>query len=200
MLELNVKNRVPEDNVKVIRKDGDVPGVIYGSPVQEGNILFSVERKIFIKHYNSKDVVSKLFVVNVGEKKYTVFLKDFAMDPVSCRLIHLDLQAVQDDETVLVDVPIKLLNMDVCVGIKLGGKFSMPMPTVEVRCLPSDIPHYLEVNMKNVSVGQKIRLKDISLSGSAVFIKDPDNTVLSITGRKRLLNNEQSSEDDGSAE
>jgi large subunit ribosomal protein L25 len=145
-----------------LRRDGKVPGIVYGSDknvtaitVEQNDIMHQLEHEAFY---------SRILTLKIGKDKDKVVLKDLQRHPYKRQLLHIDLQRINENEELTMRVPLHFINEDKCIGIKQdGGVASHVITELEIRCLPKDLPEYIDVNMAEIMLGETIHLSDLKL-------------------------------------
>ena len=99
----------------------------------------------------------------MDEKTEQVIIKDLQRHPWRQEILHIDFQRVKAGEKMTMHVPLHFINEDVCAGVKDGGTISHLMTTVEVACLPSALPEFIEVDLANLTLGHTLHVSDIAL-------------------------------------
>ena len=106
-------------------------------------------------------------------------------------MLHFDLLRISEDHEIHVSVPIRFINEDTCVGVKLGGgNIARSLTELEIRCLPGDLPEFIEVDMAEVETGQTIHLSDLVLPTGVTLTQahlqdhEHDSPVVSVTTRR----------------
>ncbi|UAT42685.1 50S ribosomal protein L25 [Anaplasmataceae bacterium AB001_6] len=195
MLELNYKVR-PEIGrkslAKKLRAEGLIPGVTYG--YNQKNVHIQVCKKELEKKF--KSLIGYLITLkNQDNEKEEIkaFIKSAARHPVTDRIIHMDFLSIADMERPIeIDVTVKLLNYDRCVGIKMGGNLNIVKRRIKVLARPADVPRYIEIDIKDVNVGSSVRLSDVEDINNVKFIgKAKDIVILTIVGRQKRAAQEQ---------
>src|SRR5579859_2668501 len=129
-----------------LRAEGLVPVEVYGH--KETNQSITVNEKELNKILTSSRGENIFFLVNVdgakGEAPLAV-IKEIQYDKIKSSIIHADFHKVNMNEKIRIKVPIKILNGDMAEGVKEGGTLQVFMRTVEVYCLPSQIPEAIQV-------------------------------------------------------
>ena len=135
-----------------LRLKGDlVPAIIYGGGEAPESI--SIPHKDLMKATENDAFFSHILTINVGSSKATAIIKDLQRHPAKPRIMHADFQRIVQDQAINVDVPLRFVNEESCVGVKTGGGLiSHNMTQIRVSCLPSDLPEYIEVDVVNVNV------------------------------------------------
>lgn len=143
-----------------LRRAGKLPGIVYGAAkaqtpisLNHNDLMHRLEHEAFYSH------ILTLKLDNAAEK---VVLKDLQRHPWKRSVLHIDLQRVNEDETLTMRVPLHFINEEKCVGVKQGGGVISHLATeLEVVCLPRDLPEYLEVDMLEVEIGGTVHLGDL---------------------------------------
>ncbi len=106
-------------------------------------------------------------------------LKDLQVHPISQAYLHADFQAVVMDETVEVDVPIRLSGKP--EGTKVGGILAQSLRELRIRCLPKDIPEFMEVDVSALMIGDSVHARDVAAAATCEILTDPNIPVASVT-------------------
>ena len=166
---------------KRYRRDNLVPAEIYGVSKDNQSILingFELNNQI-----KDPQFYSNVIDLNVGKTKIEVILKDLQRDPQKSNITHIDFLVVDQNVKITVNVPIKYVNEETCVGVKTsGGVISHIITDVEISCFPKDIPENIEVDIQELDINQSIHLTEISLPDGVEFVsaadKDHDSAIV----------------------
>jgi len=140
-----------------IRKAGLIPGIIYGEG--KPGILITIEKVPFLKAYRQTIGQTAVFDINIGKKKYSTFIKETQVHPVSREFVHIDFMEFHKGKEVTLEIPIDYLGEE--TAAKKGGLVNILIRKVEVSCLPKDIPEHLEVDIAGLEIGDAIYIKDL---------------------------------------
>jgi len=151
-----------------VRRQGKVPAVIYGGH-QEPQMLVLSHNEV-VKHLNHEAVYSHLLDINVDGKVEKAILKGVQRHPAKFQILHLDFMRISESELVKMHVPLHFINESTSVGTKKGGVATHSLVDVEVSCLPSSIPEFIEVNMASLDVGHTIHLSDLVLPAGVSIV------------------------------
>jgi large subunit ribosomal protein L25 len=165
-MKLAVKQRVGEKkkDIKDIRRDGDVPAIIYFPKGQPEKLIVSgVEFGAVLRGMKPGQLSTTVFTLSDGKKERRAIIKDIQYHPTSYSVLHIDFEELIDDVPVSVKVPVNCIGVADCVGIKLGGFLRPVSRYVKVKCLPKHIPAEFTVNVKDLGIRQSKRLKDIAM-------------------------------------
>ncbi|MBS99951.1 MAG: 50S ribosomal protein L25 [Oceanospirillaceae bacterium] len=143
-----------------LRREGQIPGILYGSgePVSisvNGNELY---KAMLIEGFYSSPLT-----LNVDGQATTVFIKDLQRHPFKPLALHVDFQRMDDSKKIKIQVPLKFVNFGKSAASKASAKFAAEASTVEILCLPKDLPEALEVDLSNIQMGEIAHLSDITL-------------------------------------
>ncbi|GLS25500.1 50S ribosomal protein L25/general stress protein Ctc [Marinibactrum halimedae] len=178
------------------REENKVPAIIYGGEKAPQNI--TVLQKDIIKQLENEAFYSHIITLNVGDDSEQVILKDLQRHPAKALILHADFLRVDASKLLTTKVPLHFLNEETCPGVKLqGGKVSHSVTELEVSCLPSNLPEFIEVDLAEVEVGQTIHISDLKLPSGVSSVElahDHDLGVVSITKPKGSSSDEESSE------
>ncbi len=161
-----------------LRRAGKVPGILYGGeavaqPIEiDHNTLFhSMKREAF--H------ASVLTMILDGQSQQ-VLLRDYQMHAFKPQVLHIDFQRIAADKKIHMKVPLHFINSDIAPGVKLqGGVASHILNELSISCLPADLPEFITVDMKDVSVGHSLHVKDLQLpKGVEAVLRPNENPVV----------------------
>lgn len=144
-----------------LRKTGKVPAIMFGG---EGDPLaFSVNQNEVRKHLENEAFSSHILTVKIGDSASQAVLKAVTRDPVSSEVTHMDLLRINANKEISMNVPLHFLDEETCPGVKKGGIVTHLVLETEIRCLPKDLPEYLEVDLSAVDIGETVHLSDMNL-------------------------------------
>jgi large subunit ribosomal protein L25 len=174
--EFTAKRRtVLGKKVSRLRREGLVPGVVYG-PVVEGTVPVSVDRREFAKFYQTNGH-STLFVLRWEDGDESVFIREVQQDPVRREPLHIDFFAPNLRMPVRAVVPIVFHNPSTTID----GMLAEIRTEVEVEALPASIPHQIDVDVSQlVQPGDVIRVGDLPLPDGVTVVTDQGESVVQI--------------------
>jgi len=165
-----------------------VPAIIYGADKDPQPL--SIIRKDLEKALENEAFFSHVLVINIGGKKEKAILKDLQRHPARNSVTHADFLRVNENVAIKVHVPIHFLNEKTCHGVKVqGGMIQHQATDIEVLCLPTDIPEFIEVDMADVKAGEIIHLSNITLPAGVTSValalgEDHDLAIASVVAAK----------------
>ena len=166
-----------------LRRGGRIPGVVYGDAGgSDGSaaLSVSVEPEEVSRVLHSEAGANTLIGLTVGGGDSSkVLIKDYQVDPISHRLLHVDFYRVAMDKVITVTVRIELTGE--AEGVKVqGGLIDFVQREVAVACLPSEIPEHIEVDVSPLTIGQGVRLKDLLEGVSWQPVSDPETLIVHV--------------------
>lgn len=146
---------------KVVRRQGKVPAVIYGG--NEAPEMLTLDHNELLKHLAHEAVYSHVLDINVAGRAEKAVLKHIQRHPSKPVILHVDFMRVTKGHALKVRVPFHFVNEEVSVGVKKGGIVMHSMSDVEVSCVPSKLPEFIEIDMAKIDLGSTLHLSDVVL-------------------------------------
>ena len=176
-LEVKERARVGTPESRRLRKQGFIPGVLYGKtaarPIAIG------ERDLRAALNTSSGLHAVLDIVLEGQTTaHPSILKEYQRDPVRGFVRHVDLQEVRLDVAIQATVQVHLIGGEDAPGVREGGVLSAPSTTLNVEALPMEVPESIEADVSGMQMGDMPRLEDLRAPEGATFLDDPHETVL----------------------
>jgi large subunit ribosomal protein L25 len=170
--------RAGKGAARAVRREGRVPGVIYGDNQPPLNI--SLDRAELTHRIFAGKFLTTLCEVEVDGNKIRVIPRDFQIDAVSDVPVHVDFMRLGKGATIRVKVPIHMINADQSPGIKRGGTVNIVTHTIDVRCPADAIPEAFEVDLAGLEINHSKHLSDISLPANVRPFIQGDATLVTI--------------------
>jgi len=146
-----------------LRHADKVPAIVYGAGKTPATI--SLEHNQLFKALQNEAFYSHILTLDVDGKHEKVILRDLQRHPFKPRISHVDLQRVSATEKFTMRIPLHFKGGDVAPGVKLSaGLVSHLMTDVEVRCLPADLPEFIEVDLSTLELNQSVHLSQLQLT------------------------------------
>ena len=171
-----------KNEARRLRQTGKVPAVLYGG--QGVSVTLSVNAKQIGAILRSATGHNTLFKVNLAGKHEPAILKDWQVDPLSGRLLHVDLVRVAMDVRMRVKVPVHTFGEP--AGVKQqGGVYEIVTRDVEVECLPADIPSEFKVDVSGLMLGDQLRANDLPMDSAKIkLITEPERVLAHVVALK----------------
>ena len=146
-----------------------VPAIIYGGEQAPQSI--SLQAKDVAKLLESEAAFSHVIALDIAGTAETVLIKALQRHPAKGFVMHMDFMRAMAGQKLLAHVPLHFINQESSVGVKQqGGEVSHTLSEVEVSCLPSDLPEFIEVDMAKVEVGQILHLSDLKVPAGVELV------------------------------
>jgi len=158
---------------KRLRREGYVPGVVYGGKDGECTSF-----KVNWRDLRTVLAGSALIDLKVGGKTRPVIVKDQQRHPVRDELLHIDLLEVRLDEKIETQVSVHLEGAEEAPGIKEGGVLEHITHQLNIEALPTDIPEAIVVDVSGLEIAATMHLSEISPPQGVTFLDDPEDTIL----------------------
>jgi len=174
--------RTSKGSAKALRRDGNVPGIIYGE--SDPPEMISLDYREVLQQVHTGIFLSTVYIVDVDGAKTRVIPRDLQLDPVRDFPIHVDLLRLSEDATIAVEVPVHFLNEEESPGLKRGGVLNIVRHTIELNCPADAIPENILVDLTGLDIGDSVHVSEIKLPDEVeLTITDRDFTVATIVGR-----------------
>ena len=148
--------------VRRLRREGDVPAVLYGG--DKANISIAINHDVLFHSLEKEEFHSAIIIINTDGNKEQAILRDVVRHPHKIGILHADFQRVEAEKVLTMSLPIHFDGEEDCVGVKTsGGIISHLMNEVEVSCLPKDLPESLRLNVAALDLNESLHLSDIAL-------------------------------------
>lgn len=172
--------------VRKLRLQGRVPGVIYGKDYTARPI--SVSLKNLVKEWHQPGFFTRLFeMTGENNEKIMMIPRDIQLHPVTDIPLHIDFMHVSKDARLTVAVPLKVINDHKSPGIKRGGVLNMVLHTLEISTLPDKIPADIPLDLEGLEIGAAIHLNDIQLpEGCKAVYPERDHTLATLVAPSGL--------------
>ncbi len=161
-----------------LRKDGFVPGVYYSKGKEQIN--FTVEA-ITLNKYVYTSETNVLQLTFEGEEPLGAIIKDIQFDPVTDKVVHIDLLGLTLGQVLQLEIPLSFVGS--AVGVKEGGILQEQLHKLDVECLPRHIPQNLEIDVSELALGDSIHVSDLDFENIKILNSD-DTSVVSVVQPK----------------
>lgn len=179
---VEVRERVGTGGAREARKQGFVPGVLYGGDIDP--VAINLKKNEVIKAIETGQFLnSTATLVHKGERQL-VIPQGIQMHPVTDQPMHVDLRRVKVDQIISVEVPVHFKGTEVSPGLKKGGTLNIVRHSVELNVPAGSIPEELEADVSALEIGDNVKISNIKLpKGAEPTITDRDFTIATIAGR-----------------
>ena len=184
----SLRENVGKKDAKALRKNGQVPCVIYGNNIEQ--VKFYTDARSFKKILYTPETLIIDFEIN-GTVYHTI-LQDIQYHPVTDEVLHADFLDVNEDNPITVALPIRTEGTS--PGVMRGGRLNKNLAKLKVRGLVNDLPDNITLDISKLNLNQSIKVKDITLDKIEVLV--PSNTIIVDVKAPRNANVEETSEEE----
>ncbi len=157
-----------------LRHSGKVPGILYGGKKPAVNI--ELDHNPLYHHLRNEKFHASVLTLALDGTKEEVLLRAVNMHPFKMEVQHVDFQRVSADEKIHIKVPLHFVNAEKSPAIKeQGGLITHVLSEIDVRCLPADLPEFIEVDLSALAIGHSIHVRALPL---------PKGVELSLAGNE----------------
>ena len=173
-----------------LRRNADmIPAILYGAG--KDPLSLTLAHKDIHKACQNEAFFSRIITIIADGNSQQAIVKDLQRHPAKDRIMHADFLRIQMDQAITVEVPLHFLNEDSCLGVRQGGgNVSHNMTSIEISCLPGDLPEYIEVDIEELDLGDAIHISGLKLAEGLSIPSlqqgaDHDHVVVSVNAPKR---------------
>lgn len=188
-----------------LRKEEKVPSIIYGGKKEPQMVTLSIHE---ITHLlEDENTFTSVLDIVVGESTDSVVLKDIQRHPAKNTITHVDFLRVDAKQTLITTSPLHFVGVEENEALRLGNMLNQFVVSIEISCLPKDLPHGIDVDVSSLEVGDHLSLTDLVLPEGVVInalqhedVEAHDQTVCSVSEPKVVEEEEEIIEDGESEE
>ncbi len=179
-LAASVRDGVGKGAARRVRREGRIPAVIYGGGEPPTAIALSwqeVNKLIYAGGFKTTT-----YEIDVGGEKERVIPRDYQLDPIKGRAMHVDFLRLKAGQKISVEIPVHAVGQDESLALKQGGVVEIVRHTVALMVAADAIPGQIEVDVSQLAVGDSVHMSDLKLPRGTRFATadDADFTVLAI--------------------
>ena len=182
-LEVAKRTEFGKSNTKRIKAQGFIPAVIYGEKMIPVNIIIERAKLEAIYRKTGKNTLIKLLIKEEKQtSEETVLTHIIDIDPLSRKYIHIDFQKVNMKKKIHTTIPIRCIGE--AIGVKRGGILIHNLDQLDITCLPTNIPKYVEINIEELTIGDSIRASELKLDEEVELETVAEEVVVAIEAPK----------------
>jgi len=182
MPELTITRRqgTGKQAAKRLRRDGSVPAILYGGAAPEA---ITVDPRAVLRMIHGHEGTTQLLTLKFGDDgsgARMAIIRDLQFDPVSERLLHVDLQEVSADRAITVRVAVHPVGE--AIGVKdQKGILNLALHELEVSCLPANIPARIDADVSELRIGSVLTVGDLTAPPGVRILNDADQAVATVS-------------------
>jgi large subunit ribosomal protein L25 len=183
------RDRAGKGVARATRRNGRVPGVIYGG--KEPPVLIQIEDRELGKHAHGGGFFTHVYELKLDGATHRVLARDLQLHPITDHPTHVDFLRVSEDTMITVDVPVRFINETLSPGLKRGGTLNIVRHEIEFRCKVDSIPEQITVDLEGVEIGDSIHISQVKLPDGIKATIDRDFTVATVAAPSALRGKEE---------
>lgn len=181
-LKAKERNGIGTSASKKLRREGLVPGVIYGH--RDNPVTIAVSEREFNILLDKIKGHSPIINLELGETAMKVVLKSLQRAPISKRILSVDFQRIHAKEKVTLKIPVILKGSP--IGVKMGGILDHPLRAIPVKCEIEKVPEHIEIDISGLKLGHSIHISELKIEG-VEFMLPPDTPVVTVLTPRKLV-------------
>lgn len=182
-IEVKERKEIGTNKVKHIRREGWIPGIIYGHGEKSSHIKIREEDLIRLVH--ELHSAATLITLDLDGKELQAIIREAVRDPLTEKLIHVDFQHIHEDEEVTVHVAIDFEGE--AKGIEEGGILDIERRHLTVRCLPKAMPGKIVIDVSDLGIGDSFHIGDLELSKEVEVMEDSSATIVNVLSPRKVV-------------
>lgn len=192
-LKAATRKRTGSGVLKQMRRDGELPSVVYGKGSENINIKVSTKALTdMLAHSSSTSILIDLEID--GGEPQTAFLQSTQKNPLSGHLVHADFLAVTKGMKISATIPVEVHGEP--IGVKSGGIIEQLIRDLEISCSPKDLPERIEANIEHLEVGDSITIGDLDIPDGVEPTLASD-VLVAIVNESRVTKSESGEDEEG---
>ena len=160
-LKAEIRNAAGKGAARSIRKNKNIPAVIYGE--KKAPVAIELNGRDFEMLLQTPSLRTKLFEIDTANGQEDAMLMDIQYHPVTDNVIHVDFKRIDVKKPVSVSVPVEVINVETSKGLKLGGVLNFAVRKVALRGLVNDIPEKITIDLADLTIGDTVHGSDLVL-------------------------------------
>ena len=160
-LEANIRDNKTKGELNAIRKNGEVPGIVYGG--KDENQKVSISKKKLKYLIEKENFLSNIITLNVGGKNLNVLPREVKYHILSDDPTHVDFLRILPGVKIKIEVPVNFINHEKSPGLKRGGVLNIVRRKVELKCPSEKIPENITIDLDGVDIGESFKISSVKL-------------------------------------
>jgi large subunit ribosomal protein L25 len=169
---------------KALRNQGKVPAILYGAGTEPTSLI--LESREALTLVPTAVFEQKLVTLEIegDSRKRLALLQDVQVDPIKDLLLHIDLHEVDPKKKIHAEVAVHEVGYDLNEALKQGAVLEHLHRTLEVACLPNDLPSHIDIDISKLEIDTILCVKDLTLPKGIEVVNDPETAILSLHAPK----------------
>ena len=193
-LRVKPRKRIGKSGAREVRKEGNIPAILYGQGEDSVPLVVQPdELKQALSNNAGMNTVLELEIdgSEPSAKKFSM-LGEVQKDPLKNKVIHIDFLAIDMEKNVKVKVPVNTQGRS--EGERKGGKLEKLMRTIDLECLPGNIPDSIEIDVSSLNMGDFVDIASLTLGEGVKILRDGSEKVVHVIVERSIEEIEEAEE------
>ena len=193
VLKATKRTTVSSGQINKLRSEGFIPAVLYGG--KQSNLNISLKKMHLKNLIKTETFMSKVFDLEIDGSSEKALPREIAYDPVSDEPIHIDFIRIVKGSKLILEIPVKFINLEKSPGLKKGGVLNIVRRKVELKCPTENIPNVIIVDLNNIEINTSLKISSVTLpEGVVPTITDRDFVIGTVVAPTVLVEPEKTEE------
>ena len=160
-LVANIRKTKSKGDVRSLRLNGNIPGIVYGGTGKNEKI--TVSKKTLKSLIDKENFLSNIITLNLDGKPQNVLPREITYNVISDEPTHIDFLRVVPGVKIRIEVPVKFINHETSPGLKRGGVLNIVRRKIELKCPSEKIPESITIDLDGIEIGESFKISSIKL-------------------------------------
>ena len=183
-LNINIRVKKANHDAKRVRRTGKIPGVIYGRDIK--NILVEMG-EIELNSAISRQGEHGTLNINLEGNNVNALIKEVQRDVVTKKIIHIDLEKIDNNKVITSRVPIHFVGEDVVT--KNGNIVQKNKDSLNIQCSAENLPNAFDLDISNGNVGNVYKISDMEVGEEITILDNLESVIASVTYEQKIPEN-----------
>ena len=195
-LEVNIRDSQSKGQLNTLRKNGNVPAIIYGG--KDKNQKISISKKLLKTLIEKENFLSSIITLNIEGKPQNVLPREVKYHIISDEPTHVDFLRVLPGVKIKIEVPVHFINQEKSPGLKRGGVLNIVRRKVELKCPSEKIPKSIVIDLDGVDIGESFKISSVKLDSEVLpTIQGRDFVIATLAAPTVMKEPEKPAETEG---
>jgi len=160
-IEANTRNTKSKGDIRSLRLNGNVPGIVYGGTEQNEKV--SISKKTLKILIDKENFLSNIIILNLDGKPQNVLPREITYNVITDEPTHIDFLRVVTGVKIRIEVPVQFINHEKSPGLKRGGVLNIVRRKIELKCPSEKIPESIIIDLDGIEIGESFKISSIKL-------------------------------------
>ena len=160
-LDANIRNTKSKGDVRSLRLNGNIPGIVYGGTGKNEKV--TVSKKTLKSLIDKENFLSNIITLNLDNKPQNVLPREITYNVISDEPTHIDFLRVVQGVKIRIEVPVQFINHEKSPGLKRGGVLNIVRRKIELKCPSEKIPEAITIDLDGIDIGESFKISSIKL-------------------------------------